>query len=55
MFKKTLLTTASVVVATCGAMTAANAGNLKLRLIDVNVNTTPDPTLTQHIDKDNNP
>ena len=53
MFKKTLLTTASVVVATCGAMTAANAGNLKLRLIDVNVNTTDDPTLTQHIDKDN--
>ncbi len=52
MFKKTLLTTASVVVATCGAITAANAGQLKLRLIDVNVNTTPDPTTTQHIDKD---
>ena len=55
MFKKTLLTTASVVVATCGAMTAANAGNLKLRLIDVNVNTTPDPSATEHVDKDINP
>ncbi len=52
MLKKTLLTTASVVVATCGAMSVANAGQLKLRLIDVNVNTTDDPTTTQHIDKD---
>ena len=52
MFKKTLLTTASVVVATCGAITAADAGQLKLRLIDVNVNTTPDPSASMHIDKD---
>ncbi len=53
MFKKTLLTTASVVVATCGAIGVANAGELKLRLIDVNVNTTENPSLTEHIDRDN--
>ena len=52
MFKKTLLTTASVVVATCGAMTMAHAGELKLRLTDVNANNTPDPTATMHYDID---
>lgn len=52
MLKKTLLTTASVAVATIGAMGVANAGVLKLRLIDVNVNGTDNPASTQHIDKD---
>lgn len=52
MLKKTLLTTASVVVATCGAMSVAQAGELKLRLIDVNANDTDNPKATMHYDKD---
>lgn len=56
MFKKTLLTTASVAVATIGAMGVANAGELKLRLLDVNINLDGekrgDPGDTTHRDYD---
>ena len=58
MLKKTLLTTASVVVATCGAISlgsTAAAGDLKLRLHDVNVKCELDTDYTLHSDKDCNP
>ena len=51
MLRKTLLTTASVVVATCGAMTTAQAGILKLRLHNVNLDTC-DNNKPIHFDQD---
>ena len=50
MFKKTLLATASVVVATCGAITAAQAGQLKVRLHDVNLSD-PYSDRSKHFDR----
>ncbi len=52
MLKKTLLMAATAAIATCGTITAASAGQLKLRLHDVNVNKSDDPGKTKHIDKD---
>ncbi|MEM8770370.1 MAG: hypothetical protein AAGD92_01860 [Pseudomonadota bacterium] len=58
MLKKTLLTTASVVVASCGVIGAAQAGELKLKLRDVNIKEIDDgeidPDFTLHTDTDGN-
>ncbi len=50
MLRKTILITGSAVMALCGAMTAAHAGELKLKLRDVNVNRSHDDSKTEHID-----
>ncbi|NJM34749.1 MAG: hypothetical protein HC850_08600 [Rhodomicrobium sp.] len=52
MLKKSLLMAASAAIVTCGAIGAANAGELKLTLRDVNVNLSENPDNTKHTDTD---
>lgn len=51
MWKKTFLTAASAAVITCGAFGVAHAGELKLKLRDVNIQG-DEPSDTQHTDTD---
>ncbi len=56
MFKKKLMTTASAVVVACGAMTiaagSAQAGQLKVKMADVNIQCNDYEVHTQHFDTD---